>query len=364
MTVDQRLNLIKQVGEEIITEKELKQLLESDEQLIAYDGFEPSGQMHIAQGILRAININKLTKAGIKFKMLVADWHAMANKKMGGDLDKIQTVGKYFIEVWKACGMDLSNVEFVWASDLVKDSNYWKLVLQVAQTNSYKRFIRTAEIMGRQEDENLTAAQIMYSCMQTADIFTLRAKITQLGMDQRKVNVLAREVGPQLGYWKPVIVSHHILLGLSGQANLTVPVNSGHDNKLKKVMELKMSKSNPDSAIFMNDSAEDVERKINKAYCPEGEIEGNPILEYCKYIIFELIDKMTITNAKSVQTKDFDSYSQLAEAYTNKSIHPQDLKTAVAQYLNQILDPVRKHFDQNPYARTILDKVKSYQVTR
>ena len=32
--------------------------------------------------------------------------------------------------------------------------------------------------------------------------------------------------------------------------------------------QAKMSKSDADSAIFMEDSAEDVERKIRNAYCP------------------------------------------------------------------------------------------------
>ncbi len=97
MTLDERLALVREVGEEIITEDDLISLLKTDEQLIAYDGFEPSGQIHIAQGILRAINVNKMTKAGIRFKMWVADWHAWANNKLGGDLEKIQTTGKYFI---------------------------------------------------------------------------------------------------------------------------------------------------------------------------------------------------------------------------------------------------------------------------
>jgi hypothetical protein len=29
---------------------------------VCYDGFEPSGRMHIAQGVMRALNVNKLTK--------------------------------------------------------------------------------------------------------------------------------------------------------------------------------------------------------------------------------------------------------------------------------------------------------------
>ena len=49
MTTTEKLKLLQNVGEEIINEKELINLLESGESVIAYDGFEPSGQMHIAQ---------------------------------------------------------------------------------------------------------------------------------------------------------------------------------------------------------------------------------------------------------------------------------------------------------------------------
>ena len=115
MDIETRVSLMKQVGEEIITEQELRELLETKQHPIAYDGFEPSGRMHIAQGILRAINVNKMLKAGVKFHMLVADWFAYMNNKMAGDMEKIQKVGKYYIEVWKASGMDLDVVEFVWA---------------------------------------------------------------------------------------------------------------------------------------------------------------------------------------------------------------------------------------------------------
>jgi len=52
----------------------------------------------------------------------------------------------------------------------------------------------------------------------------------------------------------------------------------------------KMSKSSPNSAIFMEDSAKDVEKKINKAYCPEMVIEKNPIADYIKYIILPGFD--------------------------------------------------------------------------
>jgi len=378
MTIQDRLKLIKQVGEEIVTEEELKKLLESGEELIAYDGFEPSGQMHIAQGILRAINVNKMIKAGVCFKMLVADWHAMANNKMGGDLEKIKTVGRYFIEVWKASGMDLSKVEFVWASDLIKDPEYWKLVIQVGRSNALRRFIRTAEIMGRQESlDNLTGAMIIYSCMQAADIFYLGAKICQLGMDQRKVNMLAREIGPILGFWKPVVVSHHMLMGLNVKTQMSnVKTKSDlvktktQNEKLKRTIELKMSKSIPDSAIFMTDTTEDIKRKINKAYCPEGVVEDNPILEYYKYIIFESLDRIGVDKIVISRPQkfggdiSFSNYEELEKKFANKEIHPADLKASLISYLDKLIEPVRKHFEENREARDLLEKVRGFQVTR
>ena len=383
MTIEERLNLIKQVGEEIVQEDELVKLLESGEQLIAYDGFEPSGQIHIAQGILRAINVNKMTKAGIKFRMWVADWHAMANNKLGGDLEKIKTTGKYFIEVWKASGMDLSKVEFLWASDIVKNSDYWKLVIQVGKSNALRRFIRTAEMMGRQESlDALTGANIIYSCMQVADIFMLGAKITQLGMDQRKVNMLAREIGPNLGYWKPVVVSHHMLMGLNKPGIQTVDDRSSkieknppstinsQSSRLQRTIALKMSKSLPDSAIFMTDSFEDIKRKINKAYCPEGQVEENPILEYYKYILFESLDRLQLQNIVVDRPQKFggpvilNSYENLERLFGEKQIHPLDIKTKAIELLDKLLQPVRKHFAENPYAKNLLETIKTYQITR
>ena len=364
MNTQDRLNLINQVGEEIIGGEELKTLLDNGEQLVAYDGFEPSGQIHIAQGLLRAINVNKMIKAGVKFRMWVADWHAMANNKMGGDLEKIKIVGKYFIEVWRASGMDLDNVEFMWASDMAKNPDYWKLVVQVGKSNALKRFIRTAEMMGREESlEKLTGAHIIYSCMQVADIFMLGAKITQLGMDQRKVNMLAREVGPLLGYWKPVVVSHHMLRGLGK------PVSDEQD-ALQRTIELKMSKSKPDTAVFMTDTTEDIQRKINKAYCLEGDIKENPVLEYCKYIIFESFERLGISEfvverpEKWGGTLNFKTYGELESAFAQKQLHPQDLKVTVVKLLDQLLQPVRDHFEKNEEAKKLLETVKSYSVTR
>lgn len=357
MTPQQRLEIIKSVGEEILTEDELLLLLKEKPNPVAYDGFEPSGKIHIAQGVLRAININKMTSAGCKFKMLVADWHAWANNKMGGDLDRIQTVGKYFIEIWKACGLETKNVEFIWASDLLNNREYWKTVMAIARNTTLNRILRTTQIMGRSEKETLQASQIFYPCMQAADIFHLKADICQLGMDQRKVNILARELSSQLGYWKPVAVHHHMLMGLGG------PVQN--EDPIERAISMKMSKSKPDSAIFMTDSEDEIKRKLKKSFCPEKQVKDNPILEYCRYIIFEKFKSFKIERPEKYGGNlEFKSYPDLEKSFVAGELHPADLKAATAKYINELLIPVREYFEKNKEAKKLKEQVESYQVTR
>ena len=359
MDTEKRIELIKQVGEEILTEQELRELLETKQKPIAYDGFEPSGTtIHIAQGLLRAININKMTEAGCKFKMLVADWHAWANNKMAGNLEHIQAVGNYLIEVWKACDMDLKNVEFVWANDLIPNRDYWKKVMQTARHNTVQRVVRCSQIMGRKESDALSASQIFYPCMQAADIFQLEADITQLGMDQRKVNVLAREIAPKLGWKKPVVVSHHMLMGL------LEPLKT--ENAEERAMAMKMSKSKPDSAIFMNDTEEDIKKKISKAYCPAKVVEENPVLEYCKYIIFEKFKKgITVERpAKFGGNLELEDYDSLEFEFSKGNLHPMDLKNTAAKYLNELIKPVREHLEKNAKAKKLAEQIKGFEVTR
>ena len=356
LSLDERISLIMEVGEEVINEEELRKLLqwklENNKKIYAYDGFEPSGNIHIAQGLLRAINVNKLTKAGITFKFLVADWHAAANQKFGGNLEIIKKVGDFFIEVWKVCDMDLDKVEFIYASDVVKDPSYWELVLNIAINTSLARVKRCTQIMGRSESDKLAASQILYPLMQAADIFYLPADVCQLGLDQRKVNMLAREVAKKLKRPKPVAVHHHMLMGLNKP-----PVTDL--TGIERTIELKMSKSDPDTAIFMLDSQADIKRKINKAYCPPKQIEDNPVLEYCKFILFERIEKFLIERPEKYGGNvEYNLYKELEKDFQEGKLNPPDLKPAVIKYLNELLDPIRNHFDKDEKAKELATYVQ------
>lgn len=62
LSPEQKFDLVRSVGEECVTEPELKNLLTRKPNFFLYDGFEPSGRMHIAQGVFKAMNVNKCTK--------------------------------------------------------------------------------------------------------------------------------------------------------------------------------------------------------------------------------------------------------------------------------------------------------------
>ncbi|GAV60882.1 tRNA-synt_1b domain-containing protein [Cephalotus follicularis] len=351
MSTEERFRIVRSIGEECIQEDELLNLLTKKPVPICYDGFEPSGRMHIAQGVMKTINVNKLTSAGCKVKIWIADWFAQLNNKMGGDLNKIQKVGEYLIEIWRAVGMNHidDKVEFLWSSTEINKhaDKYWPLVMDIARRNKLPRILRCVQIMGRSEQDELTAAQIFYPCMQCADIFFLEADICQLGMDQRKVNVLAREYCDDIKRKnKPIILSHHMLPGLQ----------QGQE---------KMSKSDPSSSIFMEDEEAEVNVKIKKAYCPPMIVEGNPCLEYLKYIVFPWFHEFKVERGvEHGGEKTFKSFEELVADYETGDLHPGDLKPALSKAINKILQPVRDHFKTDAKAKDLLRRVKGYRVTR
>ena len=192
---------IMSVGEECTTQRELLELVKYhhstgfEKPIVCYDGFEPSGRMHLAQGFMKANIVNKLTENGCHFKFWVADKFAKMNHKLGGDNKKIRKAGELMIEIWKLCGMDMDKVEFIWASEeIAKHSEeYYDRVNDIAQNITVNDILKCTPIMGRSEADSLSASQFLYPLMQCADIFQLKVNICQLGMDQRKVNMLARD---------------------------------------------------------------------------------------------------------------------------------------------------------------------------
>jgi tyrosyl-tRNA synthetase len=213
--------------------------------------------------------------------------------------------------------------------------------------------------MGRSENEKLDLSQYFYPPMQATDVHEIGADIPHGGLDQRKAHVLAREVFPKMGWQKPVALHHHLLMGIAE------PVKLQTKDKLEQVIASKMSKSKPWTAIFVHDNEEQVKEKMRKAWCPEKQTEMNPILEMVKHVIFHEKQTFSIERpAKFGGTIEFENYDELEKAYRSGSLHPQDLKNAIAKEIAIILEPIRRYFESNKEAQERLDFMKTVEITR
>jgi tyrosyl-tRNA synthetase len=349
--IETRIDLITRTPiEEVVTVEDLRKLLETKTKITAYDGFETSGLMHIGSGILREIKINDLLEANVNFIILLADWYAWINNKMGGNLDLIRKTGEYFIEGYKACGVDTKKVKVLWASDLAKDSEYWKNVINISKLTTIQRAIRAGTIMGREEGEMQYVAQVLYPMMQAYDPFYIEADILQLGMDQRKAMILTREVAPKIDNSIRIAAMHHLLIGLQGGQRMGPA-------------EAKMSKSIAGSAVFIHDNKEQIGSKINGAFCQPKEVEGNPILEIWKHIILRKF-KSRIIKRKNKTDLEVQSYEELEKTYREGELHPLDLKKETIEALDELLEPIREYFEKNKKAKELYEIVKNAVVTR
>jgi len=360
MDIENKIEIIKSFAAEIVTEEELRNLFASNEHPVAYDGFEPSGIAPVHFGVYRAKIIKKMLSTGIKFKLYLADYFAFLNNKIGGNIDDIRTVGRYFVEVWKAAGIDTNKVEIIWSKDIINDPSYWDRVMKISKTVPLDRVKRAITIMGRKEGDNISAGQIFYPIMQVTDIFQLDVDICQLGIDQRKANMLAREVAEKFKWKVPVVISHPLLIGLKGMP----PDLKASDESV--LMQYKMSKSDPKNSIFVHDTYEQIEEKINSAYCPEKIIEGNPLIQYLERMLIE--DKTAPITIERPQKFGGDielsNFNELIKFYKEGKVHPVDLKGFVAKEMENEIKPIREHFEKNKEARELYEKVKTFAITR
>ncbi len=360
--MSERIELVTRNLAEVVTLDELRKLLEVKKHPRAYIGYEPSGLFHIGW-IIWAMKVKDLVKAGFEMILLEATWHAWINDKLGGRMDLIRKDAEYIRMVLEALGIDMAKVKTIDAEELASDKDYWALVLRIAKNTTLARIKRALTIMGRRAEEaEMDFSKLIYPAMQVADIFYLGVDVALGGTDQRKAHMLARDVAEKLGFKKPIAIHTPLLTGLQGAGRMDV-VKIDEDTA---AVELKMSKSRPESTILVHDTPEEIRRKIRKAYCPPREVRFNPIIEINKYILFAQ-EKFTLhidRPAKYGGPLEIHSYEELEKLYTEGKIHPLDLKNATAEALIKMLEPVRRYFETNKRAKELLETLKTATQTK
>jgi tyrosyl-tRNA synthetase len=335
LDVTEKVELVKKSPtEEIVTEEELLELFKTNSNPKHYIGLEVSGFLHLGSLISTGYKINDFIKAGVHCTVFLADWHTIINDKLEGDWEKISKVSKYYESAFKEfCpGVHIKSGTELYSEEDSKE--YWKDLVRFTKHMSLARTMRSLTIMGRTEkEEKIDLAKLLYPPMQAVDIHYLDLDIVHAGMDQRKIHMLVRENFPKMKWKVPVAVHHKLLPGL------TQPTESSSDAKMLG----KMSKTNPNSTIFIHDSDDEIKSKINKAWCEEGNIENNPLLEISKQIIFNEYNEMSVERPEKFGGNvSYSNYVQLESDFGKKQLHPTDLKQAVAKLLIPIVSKIRE----------------------
>jgi tyrosyl-tRNA synthetase len=340
MDINERLRLIKRNTDEIVTENELKDLLKIKKRPSVYLGTAITGRPHIGY-FMFVIKLSDLIKAGFKVKILLADIHGALDNCPWDTLEKrFQYYKKIIPLMFKAVGMDVSNLEFVKGSDFQLSKDYVFDVLRMSTFTSINDCKRAAAEVVKFGD-NPKLSGLIYPIMQALDEVYLGVDIQYGGVDQRKILMFARENLPKIGYRRQIELMTPMLPGLSGG---------------------KMSASDEKSKIDLLDSEKTIYEKFKKAFCPAGEIENNGVLAFAKYIIFVLKEDK---NEEFVVERDkkfggnlsYKNYKELERDFVNKKLHPLDLKKAVAREVNQLLEIIRKNFKDNKLVKEAYWKI-------
>ncbi len=318
MNSEERLELIERNTEEIVRKDELLNLLKKNKKPVVYCGYEPSGPLHLGH-FVTILKLNDLEKAGFEVKILLADVHAMLNKK--GDEKLI----KQEVAAWKKTLKAINkNFKIILGSSFQFEKDYQKEIMNLAQHSTIKRGLRSMQEVAR-DIENASISQMWYPLMQIVDIKYLGANLALGGLEQRKIHMLGKDLSK--------IFNHEF-----------VALHTPLITSLKSPGQ-KMSKSLQGSGISIIETKSEIGKTLKRAYCPEKEIKDNPILQISKLIIFPILEKMKISRPEKFGgNKTYESYSELEKDFSSGNLHPMDLKNSISENLEKIISPIRKNF--------------------
>jgi tyrosyl-tRNA synthetase len=324
MDIEEKLKIIKRNTEEIITEKELKELLKKKKKLSVYLGWSITGKTHIAY-YPPVLKLADFLKAGFKVKLLLADMHGALDNTPWEVLEKrYQYYAKTIPLMFESIGADIKNFEIVRGSDFELNKNYALDILKMStkvSINDCKR--AAAEVVKFGDNPKLSG--LIYPIMQALDEIYLEVDMQYGGIDQRKILMFARENLPKIGYKRQIEIMTPMIPGLIGK---------------------KMSASDEKSKIDLLDDEKAVNNKIRNASMIAGDTD-NGIMAFLRYVIMVIKqdkkEKFIVErDEKHGGTLKYEKYEDIEKDFIDKKLHPLDLKNAVAKEINELLKSIQK----------------------
>ncbi|KAG5641110.1 hypothetical protein DXG03_005973 [Asterophora parasitica] len=354
-TADEKFELITRRLQEVLGGDSIKAILAEGRSPKAYWGTAPTGRPHIGY-FVALTKIADFLRADVEVTVLLA-----GKSPRQTPLELVAHRTKFYkhllVAVFTSLGIPTSKLLFVEGSSYQLSREYnldnYKLAATVSEHDAKKA---GAEVVKQVESPLLSG--LLYPGLQALDEQYLDCDFQFGGVDQRKIFTFAELYLPRLGYRKRAHLMNAMVPGLAGG---------------------KMSSSDPNSKIDFLDTPEVVRKKLKLAFCEEGNVEENGVLSFLEAVLIP-ISEMRIARLKgdvlleegtgdhkpliaegapegtifSIERDEkfggsthYKSFADIKVDFATKVLHPKDLKTAVAGGINNLLEPIRKAFQEN-----------------
>nr|XP_020173401.1 tyrosine--tRNA ligase 2, cytoplasmic-like [Aegilops tauschii subsp. strangulata] len=120
----------------------------------------------------------------------------------------------------------------------------------------------------------------------------------------------------------------------------------------------------PAWAIFMEDREQNLSVKVRKAFCPEEVAQGNPCMEYIRYIVFPWFGHCEVPGKEENGggSRMFHKMEELITDYESGALHSAEVKRALEEALKKIMKTVRAHFAGNSKAKHLAKTMWEYTI--
>ena len=296
-------------------------------------GIRPTGALHLGHYVGALKNWLDLQNT-YECYFLIADYQAL-----GDHFHDIDLIRESVLDVtldWLAVGLDPEKSSFVVQSYVPEHAELTMLLSFVTPLGMLERNPTLKSEIDSLPIERRTVGFYNYPMSQVADILLPRAHLVPVGEDQEPHVEMTREVARKFNrMFDRVFPEPATLVGDVGRL-------VGTDGNAK------MSKSRG-NAIMLSDSADAVNQKVRGMFTDPnriradipGRVEGNPVFEY-----------------HDAFNPDVAQINAFKDRYRKGKVGDVEVKVALAQALNDFLDPIRErreHYKNDmPYVEDVL----------
>lgn len=292
---------------------------------IVVSGTRPTGILHLGNyygAVKNYVRMQDEQRYNAFF--FIADYHSLTTHIQPDELPRLvkQTIATYL-----ACGLDPDKVTIYLQSDLPQIPELYLLLNMMAYKGELEK-VATFKEKIKIHKENINAGLLTYPVLMAADIIIHRAHKVPVGKDQEQHLEMTRNFAKRFNSRYGVDFFPEPVAYNFGEELTKVPGLDG---------SLKMSKTgSANNAIFLDDSDDDIRRKVMKAKTDGGPTEPNQVMPQEIINLFELMK--IVSNAETI--------THYTNVYNACTIRYGDMKKQLAEDIIQSIAPIRKKINE------------------